>query len=180
MYERILLAYDGSLEGAIALREGALLARRCCATVVLLSVIDESSGMLMAEAAYGGAVAHQIDTYKAVLERGVARLKQLGLNPTAKLVQGEPAPAIAAVARKINADLVVVGHHHKNPIARWWSGSTQSQITDHLRCSVLVARNQISDEAFAAELAEVEAAAAATAAAEAAAEAAAPTPSPHP
>jgi len=152
MYERILLAYDGSLEGAIALREGALLAKRCCAKVFLLSVVDESGGMLMAEAAYGGAVAHQIDTYKAVLERGCQRLRQLGLDPVAKLVQGEPAPAIGAVARQIDADLVVVGHHKKNPIARWWSGSTRAQVSDHLNCSVLIARMQISDEEFAAEL----------------------------
>jgi nucleotide-binding universal stress UspA family protein len=28
MYRRILLAYDGSIEGRVALREGALLAKR--------------------------------------------------------------------------------------------------------------------------------------------------------
>ena len=33
MYKRILLAYDGSLEGRTALREGALLARQCGAQV---------------------------------------------------------------------------------------------------------------------------------------------------
>ena len=31
MYKRILLAYDGTEEGALALREGALLAKSCCA-----------------------------------------------------------------------------------------------------------------------------------------------------
>ena len=29
MYERILLAFDGTREGAVALREGALLAKLC-------------------------------------------------------------------------------------------------------------------------------------------------------
>jgi len=33
MYKRILLAYDGSIEGRTALREGALLARQCSAEV---------------------------------------------------------------------------------------------------------------------------------------------------
>ena len=36
MYKRILLAYDGSVEGRTALREGALLARQCGAEVFLL------------------------------------------------------------------------------------------------------------------------------------------------
>ena len=35
MYKRILLAYDGSVEGRTALREGALLARQCGAEVFL-------------------------------------------------------------------------------------------------------------------------------------------------
>jgi hypothetical protein len=41
MYKRILLAYDGSVEGRTALREGALLARQCGAEVFLLSVVAE-------------------------------------------------------------------------------------------------------------------------------------------
>ena len=44
MYQRILLAYDGSIEGRTALREGALLARRFNAQVFVLSVIREAGG----------------------------------------------------------------------------------------------------------------------------------------
>ena len=42
MYKKILLAYDGSREGLVALREGALLARQCGAQVFLLSVLSSS------------------------------------------------------------------------------------------------------------------------------------------
>jgi nucleotide-binding universal stress UspA family protein len=156
VYKRILLAYDGSLEGAIALREGAFLAKRNNAEVLLLSVVAETGGMLMAEAAHGGAVAHQIDTYKSVLERGMHRLKLLGLSPTAKLVQGEPAPAIGAVAKQFGADLVVIGRSKKNPIARWLSGSTHASLSDYLTCSLLIARNAVSDEKFEAALAHAQ------------------------
>ena len=41
MYKRILLAYDGSVEGRTALREGAPLARQCRAKVFLLSVLAD-------------------------------------------------------------------------------------------------------------------------------------------
>ena len=54
MYKRILLAYDGSIEGRTALREGALLARQCGAKVYLLSVLAETAPFLLADVAHAG------------------------------------------------------------------------------------------------------------------------------
>ena len=48
MYKRSLLAYDGSVEGRTALREGALLARQCRANVFLLSVLADYGTFLLA------------------------------------------------------------------------------------------------------------------------------------
>ena len=152
MYERILLAYDGSREGLIALREGALLAKRCGAHVFLLSVLPESPGARLAEGVSGDVVGQQLASYKALLARGVEVLKQLGLEPNARLVIGEPAPQIGAFATEIDADLVVVSHRRQNLLQRWWSGATGAYISDYVDCSVLIGRNTISDEAFEAEL----------------------------
>ena len=49
MYSRILLAYDGSVEGRTALREGAVLARQCGAQVFLLSVLADMGPLLLSE-----------------------------------------------------------------------------------------------------------------------------------
>jgi nucleotide-binding universal stress UspA family protein len=157
MYRRILLAYDGTIEGARALREGALLAKACGASVCLLCVVPETAGVMIAEGVHAGVVTHQIESYKDLLKRAVDRLQRLGLHPVARLMRGEPTPAIAAVAKEISADLVVVGHRHQDLLSRWWSGSTQSYLTDHVRCSLLVARNEMSDEAFEAEIRKAEA-----------------------
>ena len=154
MYRHILLAYDGTREGAIALREGALLARQCGAKVFVLSVLPETEGVLMAEGIYGDVVGQQMDEYRAILERGVAVLKRLGVDAVAKLVVGEPAPCIGAYAKEVKAELVVLGHRRQNLLQRWWSGGTGAYISDHVACSVLIARNGISDEAFEAELAK--------------------------
>lgn len=148
MYRRVLLAYDGTAEGARALREGALLAKQCCAEVVLLAVVPESPGTRLAEGVYGGAVAQQIDTYKELLGRAVDWLEARGYQPTARLVIGEPAPTIGDVAKEIDADLVVVAHHHQGFLARWWSGSTDSYLSDHLGCTLLIARNPLGEDAF--------------------------------
>lgn len=151
MYRQILLAFDGSREGLIALREGALLAKGCGAKVFLLSVLPETGGVRMAEV-YGDVVGQQIDTYKALLAQGVAVARQLGLEPVSRLVIGEPAPLIGAVAREISADLVVLGHRRHNSLKRWWSGSTGAYVSDHITCSVLFGCKAISDEDFEAEL----------------------------
>src|SRR5215469_4300019 len=154
-YKRILLAYDGSREGALALREGALLARACKAEVFLLSVVPGSTGLRLAESGAGGdLMTAQIESYRALLERAVERLKQLGFKPQARLVSGDPIPAIAAVAREIKAQLVVVGHMHQSFLARWWSGSNQAYLCDHVGCSLLVACNPMSDEDFEAAIRE--------------------------
>jgi nucleotide-binding universal stress UspA family protein len=152
MYCRILLAYDGSREGLIALREGALLAKRAGAQVFLLSVLPASSGLQMAEGVYPGAVNQQVSSYKELLARGVSVLKQLGLDPVARLVVGEPAPQIGQFAKEIGADLVVVGHKPQSLMQRWWSGASGGYISEHVSCSLLVGRKSISDEVFAAEL----------------------------
>lgn len=152
MYQRILLAYDGSLEGAVALREGAVLAKRCRAKVFILSVVPDGGGVRMAEGIHGGVIAQQMDRYKELLARGAARLRQLGLEPVARLAVGEPVKAIGAFAREMQADLVIVGHQRQNMLERWWSGPSGSYISDHITCTLLIARNGMSDEAFEAEL----------------------------
>ncbi len=152
MYKRILLAYDGSVEGRTALREGALLAQQCGAQVYLLSIIGEITGLMLADGYYPGASAQAEDAFVGVLDEGVERLKQLGFDPVAKLVRGEPAAEIGSFAREIEADLVVVGHRHQSAFMRWWSGPNGAYLIDHIHCSLLVARSEISDEAIEAAL----------------------------
>ncbi len=148
MYERVLLAYDGSLEGRAALREGALLARRCKSKLYLLCVVAEAPGVRIGEATYAGATGQTGDTYRALFDEAMTRLRDLGFEPSGKLVVGEPTQEIAAYASAIGADLLVVGHRKKSLFERWWSGQTGAYLMDHVGCSLLVARRAISDEEF--------------------------------
>jgi nucleotide-binding universal stress UspA family protein len=149
LYKRVILAYDGSREGRAALREGALLAYRCAAEIHLLAVVAETPGMRVAEGAHAGVLAHQDDHYRAILDEAVQRLNTLGVPHKARLVRGEPAQEIAAYARHIKADLVVVAHRKQSLLQRWWSGPSGAYLSDHLTCSLLISRAVISDEDFA-------------------------------
>lgn len=150
MYRRILLAYDGSSDGQKALREGALLAMKCGSEVFLLSVIPDSTGMVVADAAFAGALSQQQQNYREIFDQGIARLKALGFKPSGKLVCGDPAQQIGAVAKESGAELVVVGHRKRSLVERWWSGSSGAYLIDRIECSLLISRHAISDEVFAA------------------------------
>jgi len=152
MYSRIVLAFDGTREGRAALREGALLARRCGSEVYLLSVVPNDSGIQFAESVQGGPMDRMQESYKAILSEGLERLKQLGFSPKAQLIIGDPAEQIGLFAKQVGADLVVVGHRKQKLIQRWWSGSSGAYLVDHLGCSLLIGRNAISEEAFEAEM----------------------------
>src|ERR1700679_42872 len=84
MYHRIVLAYDGAREGRAALREGALLARRCGAEGHLLSVVPNDQGVQFAESVQGGPIVRLLDTYNAILKEGLDRLEALGFSPKAR------------------------------------------------------------------------------------------------
>ena len=79
---------------------------------------------------------------------------KLGFEPVSKLAVGDPARVIGEFAREMNADLVVVGHRKRNMLERWWSGDAGGYISDHINCSLLIARTFVSDEAFEHEFAK--------------------------
>lgn len=147
MYKKVLLAYDGSIEGRRALREGAKIAQLCNAEVFLLAVLEVSS-VTSLEGGIGIPLDEQIDDYKAILAEGVERLATIGFSATSRLEMGDAGQAIATVAEEIGANLVVVGHRPHGPLARWWFGSVGSYLVKRLRCSVLVAQTEIADDQF--------------------------------
>jgi nucleotide-binding universal stress UspA family protein len=149
LYNKVLLAYDGSIEGRRALREGARIAQLCRAEVFLLAVVEVSAGTGTLEGGLAIPIAEQVEIYQNILGEGVERLKAMGFSPTARLGMGEAGREIAGVAEEIGANLVVVGHRPDGPLARWWFSSVGTYLVKHLHCSILVAQTEIGDEEFA-------------------------------
>ncbi|WP_158971096.1 universal stress protein [Chachezhania sediminis] len=148
MYSTILLAYDGSLEGRLALREGAKLAQACGARVVLLAVVEPSSAVFAGDASTVYIGPDMTDEFRQILDEGAARLVRMGLSHETRLETGLATECITRVAHEIGAELVVVGHHKQGAMARWLLGSVTASLSDSLNCSLLVARLEISDEAL--------------------------------
>lgn len=152
MYRTIILAYDGSLEGRLALREGARLAQICQARVVLVAVVEPVPDLYPSDfgAVYASSYASADKTpeVQKILDDGLERLKRMGFTPEARLERGSPAERITSVAAEVDADLVVVGHHKQGALARWLNGSVTTDLSNSLSCSLLVGRLEVAEEAL--------------------------------
>lgn len=67
-------------------------------------------------------------------------LRRAGLRPRIDLAQGEASAAIIASARRIDADLIVLGHRQRSLFERLFDPSVAQHVLDRTRCSVLIAR----------------------------------------
>jgi nucleotide-binding universal stress UspA family protein len=141
MFKRILLAYDGSESGQKALlgcREIAQLSR---AEVYLVAVSPPAAALIGGEGYVYDARAEEEErrAYQGVLEDGIRRLSELGHTAQGEVIVGNPVDEITEYARRIGADLIVVGHKHLDSwAARWWRGSISKALIEQSPCSVLV------------------------------------------
>ena len=141
MYKRILLAYDGSDAGQKALLDCRELANWSQSELFLIAVMPSAMSFVGLE---GGVYDIELEErekkkYRAVLDEGLRRLSEAGYSARGELVAGEAIDEITRYARKMEADLIVVGHKHLDSwAARWWRGSISGALIEHAPCSVLV------------------------------------------
>lgn len=141
MYKRILLAYDGSDAGQKALLDCQDLAQWSGSELALIAVMPSAMSFVGLE---GGVYDIELEErekkkYRAVLDEGLRKLSEAGYAARGELVAGEAVDEITRYARKLEADLIVVGHKHLDSwAARWWRGSISGAMIEHAPCSVLV------------------------------------------
>ena len=141
MYKRILLAYDGSQAGQKALLDCREVAQMQSAEVYLVAVMPQDPVFAGGEGTFYDPRIAEMDKqkYEAILADGVGRLSDPGRPAKGEVVVGHPVDAIVHYAKKIQADLIVVGHKHLEGWAkRWWSGSVSKTLIENSPCSVLV------------------------------------------
>jgi nucleotide-binding universal stress UspA family protein len=146
MYQKILVAYNGSPESRLALEECLRLAPSPSAQIHLLVVVSPPPYLLVGEFAAAAVLsveeglAAEREKMEKELEAGAQLLTAGGLTVTRHLEVGEPVTVIEELAHQLQAELVIVGHSRQKPLAlRWWRGSTDTLLVEKLRCSLLVA-----------------------------------------
>lgn len=142
MYKRILLAYDGSQSGQKALLDCQDLAQWSHAELTLVAVLPVNIGLVSTEGGVydTGMMEREKQAMQGVLDEGLRRLQAAGHQATGTLLTGDTVDEITDYAKKVDADLIVVGHKHLDGwAARWWKGSVSKTLIAHAHCSVLVA-----------------------------------------
>ncbi|HET7312915.1 universal stress protein [Salinisphaera sp.] len=141
-FDTILLAYDGSEQGRVALRRSLPLLGAGEVATHLLAVVPLTGAVAAAEGFYTESMYEsERERVEKILAEGVDMLKAKDIDAQGYIRVGEPAHQIARLAAELAVDLVIVGHQRRGVLARWWQGSVGASLLDRLDCSLLIAQD---------------------------------------
>ncbi len=141
MFQKVMVAYDGSASGNTVLQQAIDIAGLMQAELHLFGVIVSTGGMAMAQAA--GAedmLGREGEAIRSRLAEVADKLTETGLRVFNQAVEGSPAEAIAQYAQQIQADLLVIGHIPQFSFGHWLEGSVAKTLLRNLPCSILIAK----------------------------------------
>jgi nucleotide-binding universal stress UspA family protein len=139
MYERIIIAVDGSRHSDRALDHGLALARCFGSTLYLVHAFPHTSDLLGYEA-YDQLVARRELAGQAILDRARQRLGTPGVKIQEELLEGPPAEAILSVAEARRADLIIMGTRGLGELKGLLVGSVGHKVMQSAACPVLAVR----------------------------------------
>lgn len=142
MYKTIVLAYNGSEAGQRALLDCQEIGQWSSSRLHLVAVMAPPMAMVAVDAWALGSTAESEEQahYQSVLDAGLQRLREAGLEAQGQVVVGHAVDAIVAVAKAVHAELIVLGHKHlESWTERWWRGpSVSKSLIEVAPCSVLI------------------------------------------
>lgn len=146
-YRKILVAIDGSAAAAKGLREAIRLARAERARLFIVHVVDEYPAFAALDGMMAGAPGADLVPAlraggKRILARAAASAKKAGL-PARTILREGLGPAaypIVREAKKIGADLIVLGTHGRRGVRRMVLGSDAEQVVRSAPVPVLLVR----------------------------------------
>jgi nucleotide-binding universal stress UspA family protein len=142
VYKTIVLAYDGSEAGQRALLDCQEIGQWSQARLHLVAVMPPPIAMVAVDAWALNPTAESDEKahYQSVLDAGLRRLRDAGLEAQGRVVMGNAVDEIVRVAGVEHADLIVLGHKHLDSWAeRWWRGASVSKsLIEFAPCSVLI------------------------------------------
>lgn len=134
-FQRIGIAYDGSEEANLALKEGERLSRSVEARLRLITVVPTQTPFSM-QAALAGELLEDIrDEFRRVQERG---LSQLGEKTESEAVFMEGDPAAVLAEQAIDLELLVMGSRSYGPVRSALLGAISSAVMRTASCPVLI------------------------------------------
>jgi nucleotide-binding universal stress UspA family protein len=146
--QTILLPLDGTPHHEPALPVAKEIARACNASLRLVNVVPTVSTLSAERAGAGMLLPNAMAEILELAQRGAVEylqgvVKQLsadGVQVSAEVARGEPAPAILEAEQRASADLIVLATHGHSAAGAFWSGSVTPRILSQARAPVLLVR----------------------------------------
>jgi nucleotide-binding universal stress UspA family protein len=142
MFKRVLLCYDGSEAGRRALKRGTELAILLGAQVHVLSIISSgvANAAVIASATGHACLVDDSRGHRKLLDESLEWLKARGVAAEGYLATGNTLDQIAAYAKRLAVDLIVLGHYPQPAGGFWWSGPQhRASLAERAGCCVFVA-----------------------------------------
>jgi len=142
MFKRVLLCYDGSAAGRRALRRGAELAILLQSQVFVLSIVPAGSvdPALIAAAAGTTCIADfRAQEFRKLLDESIEWLRSRGVSAEGYLTHGNTIDQISGYAKRLEIDLIVLGHYPQATGGFWWSSGTRTTLAERVGCCILLA-----------------------------------------
>ena len=140
MFERILLAVDGSAHGYTAAQTTAELARTLNSESLRIVVVFDPIPPYLGDPNFQNLIDARLKHAKAVLEQAVTIVGDIPAEIHTELIEGDPAEAIIEVARTRTSDVIVMGSRGLGRLAGLVLGSTSQKVVSHAPCPVLIVR----------------------------------------
>ena len=140
MFEKVLLAVDGSDHALHAARTAADLARTLNAKEFRIVVAYDFIPPYLGEPNMQYAIDARMEEAKSILEDAVKEVGKLPCEVHSELVEGSAAQVIIEVAATRASDLIVMGSRGLGTLAGLLLGSTSQKVVAHAPCPVLIVR----------------------------------------
>ncbi len=140
MFQRILLAVDGSDHALHAAQMAGDLARAMHAEVLRIVVAYDPIPPYLGEPNLQSAIDARLDESQEILRKAQESVGAISGEIHTELIEGSPAEAIIEVARTRGSDVIIMGSRGLGRIAGAVFGSTSQKVVAHAPCPVLIIR----------------------------------------
>jgi len=141
MFNRILLATDGSPDAGQALAYARDLALRDGAQVIVVHAFEPVPTYL-GDPLEGRVLARHVAAGQEVANDAAGKLQEAGLDVIVEVLEGPAADAILNVAEVRQCDLIVMGSRGHGALARLLLGSVSQSVLAQTRLPVMIVRAQ--------------------------------------
>jgi nucleotide-binding universal stress UspA family protein len=138
MFQRIVIAFDGSDQAGSAFRHALAIAARFGAELLVVSVAEPPEPATRVE--LSASIDAARERFEAAFERLRAAAAAEGVPIRTEVDVGHPAEQIVLAAERERADVIVMGRRGLSTIERWVLGSVSDRVVQHAHCPVLVVR----------------------------------------